>query len=143
MTDDLYLKQRSEVNSLTGCREWSLTPGAQGYGWACRNAKKVSAHRLAFKTWVGPLKPTDLVRHKCDNTICIEPTHLESGSRTDNNRDTARRDRHGNAKLTNNDVVDIRWVHGLGASGGSLARAYGVTPTLISQIVNYKARILA
>ncbi|SDY42012.1 HNH endonuclease [Citreimonas salinaria] len=33
------------------------------------------------------LTPDDVVRHKCHNGLCINPEHLEVGTRADNKRD--------------------------------------------------------
>ena len=140
MTRETYLSWRSVIEPGTGCWIWTGPIGANGYGTASRNNKKVSAHRLSYSTLVGNIPSGHDIRHKCDTRACINPDHLETGTRAENNRDTSVRGRHGNAKLSNDDVIDIRWSHGLGASGSSLAHAYGVTPTLISQIVNRKAR---
>lgn len=139
LPDDEYIKWRS-TEDAHGCWIWGGSISAQGYGVASRDSRKITAHRLSFKTFHGNLPDALDVRHKCDVRRCVNPDHLESGTRADNNRDTAQRGRHGNAKLSNDDVVDIRWAHGLGATGSALARAYGVSPTAISQIVNYRSR---
>jgi hypothetical protein len=54
-----------------------------------------------------------VVRHKCDNTRCIEPTHLEPGTPADNNKDRASRGRsakraEAKRKLSDEDVAFIR-----------------------------------
>lgn len=139
MTTTEYIYWRTTIED-SGCWLWDTPHNSHGYGVASRGGKKIAAHRLSYSHFVGDIQPGQDVRHKCDSRACVNPDHLELGTRADNNRDTSARDRHGNAKVSNNDVVDIRWAHGMGASGASLARAYGVTPTLVSQIVRHKAR---
>ncbi len=139
MSTEDYIKWRVQVDA-NGCWIWSGRANAQGYGVASRGAKKILAHRMSYQHFKGVIPQGNVVRHACDVRLCVNPEHLQAGTQADNNRDTSVRNRHGNAKLSNDDVIDIRWAHGLGATGSSLARAYGVTPTLISQIVNRKAR---
>ena len=55
-----------------------------------------------------------LVRHRCDNPRCVEPTHLELGSAADNSADMVQRGRslrgarHPGVKLNPEQVADIR-----------------------------------
>lgn len=142
MTTDEYFVFKTHVNS-SGCWIWTGRQNAQGYGSAAHDGLKMTAHRLSYEYFNGPIPQGLVVRHKCDVRLCVNPDHLDIGTRADNNRDTSVRDRTGNAKLTNADVVDIRWVHGLGASGAAIARAYNVTSTTISQIVNNQSRLNA
>lgn len=139
MSTEDYIAFRTTMTD-DGCWLWNGNINVQGYGVASRNGRKITAHRMSYAHYNGPIPSNHDVRHKCDVRPCVNPKHLEVGTRSMNNRDTSLRGRHGNAKLSNDDVVDIRWMHGLGATGSSLARAYNVTPTLISQIVNRKAR---
>lgn len=139
LPDKQYVEWRS-TPSDSGCWLWTGSISLQGYGVASRDGRKVMAHRLAYQAFYGPIPEGHDIRHRCDNPPCVNPDHLETGTRADNNRDTSLRGRHGNAKLSNEDVVDIRWAHGLGATGSALARGYGVTPTAISQIVNNRSR---
>lgn len=139
MTTKQYIEWHTERDDQ-GCWLWTGALQVAGYGKASRNNKSISAHRMSYVEYKGDIPAKCVVRHKCDVRRCVNPDHLEVGTRADNNKDTSIRDRHGNAKLKNQDVIDIRWMHGLGATGASLARAYGVTATLISQVVNRKAR---
>lgn len=63
------------------------------YGWVYRNGKRQRAHRAAYEEAHGPIPPGMVVRHKCDNPPCINPAHLELGTRADNNRDMWQRGR--------------------------------------------------
>jgi hypothetical protein len=53
----------------------------------------LSAHRVVYEHHHGPLAEGQVVRHTCDNTRCVEISHLEAGSQADNIADMASRDR--------------------------------------------------
>lgn len=96
----------------SACWEWT---GATSGGYATvfvsstRQDLRVSRILLAL----GPDDPR-VARHHCDNPPCVNPAHLAVGSVGDNNRDTARRDRHmrgersRHAKLTDQQVMALR-----------------------------------
>lgn len=122
----------------SGC--WESCAGRNKQNYAVLANKYL--HRLAYETWVGPIPEGHVVRHKCDNPPCVNPSHLETGTKGENNKDTGRRSRSGRLKLSRADVEDIRWVLGLGAVQAEVARAYEVTPTQISNIRRGLQRIL-
>ena len=70
-----------------GCREWMGSKRPQGYGRLKVGGKDVPAHRLAYFLEYGECPLTLFVCHRCDNPICVEPTHLFLGTSLDNNRD--------------------------------------------------------
>lgn len=101
--------------------------------------KSVLVHRISYKLFVGPLLDSEDVLHKCDNSLCIRPDHLYIGDDVDNARDRTERnrsamgERNGNAKLTADDVVEIR----RSVDGNrELARRFHVTHKTIAQICN-------
>lgn len=130
-------------------RTRSLAP--EGYALVSYQGRTQAMHRL---TWaastgvtIGDLKGV-VVRHKCDNPRCIEPTHLESGSRADNNRDRAERGRSAKRvpsrqSLTDAQVLAIRgrYVRYSRQHGSpALAREYGVDPSYIHRIITGEER---
>ena len=57
----------------------------------------LQAHRVSYATFMQVrITPKSIVRHTCDNTLCINPGHLIKGSQRDNVRDTVKRGRHRN-----------------------------------------------
>lgn len=126
-----YLEKHTEV-APSGCWEWQRCLDSFGYGLTKWRGKLHRAHRLAYKTLHGYLTPRGVVvRHKCDNPRCCNPWHLTEGTRADNNRDRDRRgrhislrgERHGNATLTANQVLEIR---ASADTSAALARRFGV-----------------
>lgn len=123
------------------CWEWR-GPTMSGYGYLTQDGETVLAHRALYRMAYGPIPDDLLVRHKCDNRLCVNPRHLLLGSTIDNVRDMDARGRraiggrHGCAKLTEDAVREIRQCHGNGESAMSLGRRYGVSNSTIGLIVH-------
>lgn len=76
------------------CKDHGQKGSAYGYGTARLPAalgrKTTSAHRWAYAKHAGVSIDSLLgqdVMHKCNNSRCIEPTHLEAGSHSQNQKD--------------------------------------------------------
>lgn len=94
------------------CWEWKGGVQSSGYGNFWINGKSYLAHRLAFARFKrkGKAPPTKLVRHKCNNRLCVNPNHLLSGTHKDNFNDAVAVGRSGAAvpKLKPSDIPMIR-----------------------------------
>ena len=87
---------------VDGCWEWPLSRNKQtGYGqFTLKPAPGqllVTAHRLSYSLFVGPVAPNLCVMHRCDNRGCFNPDHLAVGTLADNNRDMHAKGRHWGA----------------------------------------------
>lgn len=90
----------------------------------------------------GPIPSGMDACHRCDVRACINPQHLFLGTRAENLADMrrkgrandARGERHSKAKLTEQDVRQIRAALSGGESTTLLAEKYGVTKMSIQDI---------
>lgn len=133
----------------SGCWEWDgRTGGRMGYGEIDHGGRAHQAHRLAYETWVGPLRDGEILRHKCDNPPCINPAHMEPGTHADNAHDRDSRGRmgkgwYGDDKrwLTDEQVRELRALLPVPRGGQKLlAEHYGVDKSTISNIKLNKTR---
>lgn len=70
-----------------GC--WEIQrPGGNGYGQVGVGSrqKRISAHRLSYETFVGPIPEGLEIDHLCRNRACINPDHLEPVTTGENTR---------------------------------------------------------
>lgn len=63
--------------SKKGCWLWKGTPKSV-YGRVSLDGRKVYAHRVAYEMWVGPIPNGCIIHHKCGNTRCVRPSHLQA-----------------------------------------------------------------
>lgn len=133
------------------CWEWTDHRVAKyGQYWCRDSQKKVRAHRFSVELSTGTrIKPGLVVRHSCDNPICVNPRHLIVGTQAENMRDMAERgrrkgipnpypgERSPNAKLTMEQVREIRSKHLAGSTRKELEDEYGLTRTLVANVVTH------
>ncbi len=85
-----------EPNS--GCTLWLGAIGSDGYGVIRYQDVQNRAHRLAWIDTHGPVAANLVVRHKCDNPLCINVDHLCVGTVAQNNGDRVSRKRGSDAR---------------------------------------------
>lgn len=100
--------------------------------------KNYQVHRLVLAAFVGPCPPGHEVRHLDGDPTNNTLRNLRYGTREQNAAD---RIEHRVFKLSPSEVLDIRNLQLLGApiNKSALARRYGVSRTLIRDILNFKA----
>lgn len=86
-TKNRLLNKMAQIN---GCWIWQGTERKNGYGGAGKRLSRgkwstVSAHRLSYETFVGPIPKGLTIDHLCRTKLCINPDHLEAVSQKVNN----------------------------------------------------------
>lgn len=103
--------------SSSDCWEWKGSKHPQGYGLIGIGTKKYYAHRLVMMIRLGRLiERREHVCHKCDNTGCVNPSHLFIGDAKANIADMDRKGRRrppvgetsGHSVLTDAKVIQAR-----------------------------------
>ena len=123
----------AQVRKTAYCWVWQSRRGLNDYGMVKYHQRDTYAHRLAWELTHGPIPPGMYVCHRCDNPPCCNPEHLFLGTATENQADARRKNRlrhgakHPMARLTEDDVLDIRAAAAFGASHRDIAKAYGVS----------------
>ena len=136
------------------CWLWLGSLSDDGYGSTHDGRRTIAAHRFSLQIKLGRLLRADeCALHDCpdgDNRACVNPRHLYLGTVGDNNRDTVRKgkwkgcdlseyvrgERHPAAKLTDDDVRQIRKYHKTGRySQYELAAMFGIKQPQIGGIV--------
>jgi hypothetical protein len=133
----------------TPCRVWQGWVDANGYG--VRNGQRL--HRWVMEQVHGPIPEDMIVMHLCDNPPCFRYDHLRIGTTAENNADRSAKGRtsravknphwlhktgeqHTQAKLTAEQVRQIRARLANRQKGYLLAEEYGVSTATISLIKN-------
>ena len=141
------------------CWMWIASTRGWGYGQFWLDGREVVAHRVAYESVFGPIPHGMHLLHHCDNPPCVNHRHLFIGTSADNMADrdakgrTARGERHGSrthperfmgegspgAKLTEEQVREIRCRRADGESQRAVARAFCVAPSTINAIARRKS----
>lgn len=130
-----------------GCWTWTGVGRTNGYGVLSKGGSLggiILAHRAAFLLFKGEIPDGLLVRHSCDNKLCVNPDHLLLGTHQDNMNDAVERrrmcagERQQGAKLTSEKVAEARSLHASGASIASLARRYGIADETLGKAIHRK-----
>ena len=139
----------AKVDTSGDCWLWLGAIGSSGYGgFTVRsglrgNRVTFGAHRVAYEFAHGPIPEGVSVLHRCDVPACVRPDHLFLGTQRDNIIDMMRKGRHiapkgernGHARLTWDQVHEIRAESGTGASTRGLSERFGVCERSIRKIV--------
>jgi len=124
-------------NGCWECTNRSLS--GSGYPVVYIDGKYTFVHRYMYKRFIGEIPNKNVVRHKCDNRLCINPSHLEIGTQKQNLHDMAERGRavhvcgeaNGKSKLTQEKADNIRKDS---RAYKFIAKDYGVAISTIGQI---------
>jgi hypothetical protein len=124
------------------CWLWGGDIDKDGYGRFRFHERRIPSHRISWLI-TGQVIPEDkpIVRHKCRSRSCVNPDHLEVGTQIENMADKIRDGTHicgercPSAKLTNEEVLEIRRRSAKGEKDSNLAEAFEVSRRTISFII--------
>ncbi len=129
-----------------GCWPWIGAKFRKGYGnFHIRSIGNIGAHIVSYILTAreDKLEPLDCVLHDCDNPPCCRPAHVFKGSKKDNTQDMIQKGRSknnigftrghapkgelaGRAKLTNEQVREIKRLRATGVGQKIIAKQFGV-----------------
>ena len=148
-----YVKRRSIPEPMSGCWLWlGSVAGPQDHARGYYNNRGYQASHLAWMGANGQIPDGLWVLHRCDVPLCVNPAHLFLGTRTDNMRDCANKGRYfltrhpeaqcggrnPMAKLTEEQVAEIRALSVGGSFQRDLAKRYGFSQAAIGRAINGK-----
>lgn len=129
-----------EIGPPSECWVWAYGKTTAGYGEFTFSSMLFYTHRIMWEEIHDKIPNGMCVLHNCDNPPCINPNHLFLGTKGDNTKDMLSKDRHPKgedcnyAKLTVNNVKDIRQLLSKGIYQKDIANLYGVSRLTISNI---------
>lgn len=135
----------SKIEKTDSCWIWkgAKTRGNYGHLRYKNGGKWVMkrAHIVSYTLYKGDVKDS-IVCHSCDNPSCVNPDHLWTGTRSDNSQDMVAKGRYPKskpmAKLSWEQVLEIRELAAKGATQKELAKSFSIKPNTVSMIVNNK-----
>jgi HNH endonuclease len=137
-----------KVKKTESCWNWIGAVRPNGYGviradGPREGGRTLRAHRVAWLLTYGSEPPTGLdLMHSCDNRRCVNPAHLEPGTRLKNMRDASTRGRtrrgetHPTAKLTEAQVIQIIDQFMAGIPSREIAESFSVSTSNVYQITS-------
>lgn len=139
-------RQMPHVPELGCCWEWTGKNVVDGYGRLGTRNKAYLAHRFCWAACVGEIPEEMQVLHKCDNRLCVRPSHLFLGTNLENVRDKESKgrgcqpfgERHANAKFKESDILKIRKLISEGVSCLKISKIYNVSSVTIDYINHRK-----
>lgn len=146
-TDSLrerFWSKVSVIQDAGSCWVWTGAIGhTSGRGVMKIDGRPVLASRVSYVLNNGPLLPGQVVRHTCDNILCVRPSHLISGTQQQNSADMHERGRAGtlrgelspNAKLTAADIPEIWDMHAAAVGIHEIGARKGVTFMTIRHVL--------
>lgn len=92
--EERFWSKVDKSGGADACWIWLACKSSYGYGWfGIGGDKSRAAHRVAWFLTYGAWPTQRVVRHTCDNRLCVNPAHLREGTHADNSHDMVERGR--------------------------------------------------
>lgn len=133
-----------KIDPSTGCHIWTAACRA-GYPAIWQNGKHHKTSRVVYTITKGPIPHGQVVRHVCNNKLCVNAEHLIVGTQRENIQDSMdagtfpRGSTQGSAKFSDREVRALRsfkWEGVLTLS--ELGEIFGAHPDTVSRILRGK-----
>lgn len=122
------------IEAANGCRVWQGCLNSDGYPRAGnKHTSNLKVHREVFAL-VNGYYP-DVVRHTCDNIVCINPDHLVAGDNIDNVNDRHERGRT-HKQVSDVEICIVKSCRELDFSYKEIAHLIGGTFKRVEYIMN-------
>ena len=119
------------------CWIWTGALGSGGYG-KIYDGKLYQAHRWFYEQIVGPIPHGKCLCHRCDIPKCVNPNHILVGDNHLNWQDAREKGRVPR-KLKEENIREIRHLHGLGWGQKRIAFKFGVCRTTVKEILKFES----
>lgn len=129
------------VVSENGCFEVTSHNVGGAYPRIMAGGKRWTMSNFVYTECFGDIPDGLIVRHKCDNYRCVNPEHLELGTRDQNMKDMISRGRslkgekNVNSKLTEKQAREIKFSD---LSRKELMKKFNVSYSCVKEIQNNK-----
>lgn len=120
-------------NGETGCWEWNGVITGNGYGH-CRMLNERKAHRVSYRLHCGNISDGNVIMHKCDNRICVNPEHLQQGTHKENMADMKEKGRATKVKKPRLTEEQVKAIYLSKSSISKLTDEYGLNIRTIERI---------
>jgi len=154
---ELTWDSRYEWDPDTDCYNWLGNRYKEGGHGQVKIPKAVSAefrgvvnttaHRYAWFRVHGPIPAGIVLRHKCDNPICVNVDHIIPGTQAQNIQDMVDKKRyskgpspaHQKPRLTKDQVLHVKQRQANGETSSAIARDLNMSPKHIRRIARGEA----
>ena len=129
-----------------GCWEWTgIMINGRAYLYQSERPHLVRVTRWLYARMHDPIPDKGVIMHTCDRPPCVNLGHLVLGTQADNMRDMIAKGRaligvrNPNAKLTEDDVIEMRALRIEGWKLADLAARYGIDFASVGNICRRKS----
>lgn len=143
---DRFWSKVDKLHDPDGCWLWQASRQGMGHGLFRVNKRLTKAHRFSalLAGAIENLYQDINVLHSCDTPPCVNPKHLFTGTRADNNFDRDLKGRHVPLKGEDHGMAVMSWTtvnalrkefkHG-SVTQKALALKYGIAPCTVNAII--------
>jgi hypothetical protein len=139
-----YVTEEGKVYSdkRGSLKEISILINSHGYQfvWLWKNSKqnRKCVHQLVAQAYLTRKQKATVVCHNDGNKLNNHVSNLRYDTHAANVVDCSKHGNHPNRKLTDQDVIDIRWLVSMSVPYRAIASMYGIVHGTVIQIVNRK-----